>query len=442
LIGRLFVISSYALVIGNNGGYLNAYELDTVASATPLSNVISGIGNYKTMVEPYGNLWNFFLGTIPGSLGETSALLCIIGFIYLSLTKVIKWKIPATYILTVFLITYTIGSINNLDVWYPLFQIFSGGLMFGAVFMATDPVTSPTTPIGQVLYGIGLGILTVIFRYLTPFPEGVLTSILTMNMLVTIIDKIGAKARFNFKNALVPFLILWILIIGIGGFIGKSYQKELPKGDADFNIISKEEEETKTTYVVSQKGYSGDIKANIIIEKGVIIKIEVISQNDSFYQKIEDANYINGLINNQNNIKGLDTVSGATITSNALKQLVINTLNDYKGEIGNEIDEQFKVIDHYTSDKTIIYEVSQESFGGDLNLKITFENDIISSITVFKHGDSYFNLIIDNNYIQQIISNQQILDSLDAVSGATITSESLKKAVINTKKEYIKDYEK
>lgn len=442
LIGRLFVISSYALVIGNNGGYLNQYELDAVTSATPLSNVISGIGTYETLVVPYGNLWNFFLGIIPGSLGETSSLLCILGFVYLSLTKVIKWKIPATYILTVFLITYTIGSINDLGIWYPLFQIFSGGLMFGAIFMATDPVTSPTTPIGQVLYGIGLGILTVVFRYLTPFPEGVLTSILTMNMLVTIIDRIGAKARFNFKKSLIPFLILWILIVALGGFIGKSFQQGNPNVNSDFNIISKTEEGTKTTYIVSQKGYSGDIKANIIIEKGVITKIEVISQNDSFYQKIEDANYINGLINNQNNIKNLDAVSGATITSNALKQLVINTLNDYKGEISGEVDEQFKVLEHYINDEKIIYEVSQESFGGNLNLKITFENDVITSITVLKYEDSYFNLIIDNNYIQKIISNQQRLESLDAVSGATITSESLKKAVMNTKKEYVKDYEK
>ena len=89
--------------------------------------------------------------------------------------------------------TWLIGSINDMGIWYPTFHILSGGLLFGAVFMATDPVTSPTTKDGQLLFGLGLGLLTVLFRFLTPYPEGVLTSILTMNMLVFIIDRIGAK---------------------------------------------------------------------------------------------------------------------------------------------------------------------------------------------------------------------------------------------------------
>jgi len=446
LVGRLFVISSYALVINNNGGYLNAYELDTLATATPLSNasVVSGIGTYETLVAPYGNLWNFFLGTIPGAVGEVSSLLCVIGFVYLTITKVIKWKIPVTYILTVFLITYMIGNINGLGVWYPLFQVFSGGLMFGAVFMATDPVTSPTTSIGQVLYGLFLGILTVVFRYLTPYPEGVLTSILTMNMLVFIIDKIGAKARFSFKRSLIIFLVAWLLIVGIGGFIGKSFTTESNVTDPNFDIISKEQTGDKTHYVVTQKGYSSNIKANLIIEDGVIISMEIISQNDSFYQKIEDADYITKLVSSQKNVQDLDAVSGATITSNALRQLVINTLNDYNGITGTEYskDPDFNVVGRTKEENKVIYEVTQKSFGGDLMLKIMFEKGIIEEITVIDHSDSYFNLIIDQDYIQKLISNQQILEELDTISGATITSNSLRKAVINTKKEYENDYEK
>jgi Na+-translocating ferredoxin:NAD+ oxidoreductase subunit D len=104
LIGRLFVMSAYGINIINSGGYLNAYEVDTIAKATPLSNVsvINGIGTYDTLVKPFGSLWDFFIGSIPGSLGETSALLIIIAFLYLTITKVIKWTIPITYVLTVF----------------------------------------------------------------------------------------------------------------------------------------------------------------------------------------------------------------------------------------------------------------------------------------------------------------------------------------------------
>ena len=446
LIGRLFVISSYSVIISNNGGYLNPYELDTLSTATPLSNasVVSGIGTYELLIAPYGNLWNFFFGMIPGTVGEVSSLLCIIGFIYLTLTKVIKWKIPVVYILTVFLMTYMIGNINDLGIWYPLFQIFSGGLMFGAVFMSTDPVTSPTTPIGQVLYGLFLGILTVIFRYLTPYPEGVLTSILTMNMLVFIVDKIGSKARFSFKKSLPSFLIAWLLIVGMGGYIGKTFDVPTNQIDPNFNIISKEVTDNKTQYIVSQKGYSSNLKAEIVIEDGIITSMEVISQNESFYQKIDDLDYVNKLVNNQKFIDEVDTISGATVTSSALKQMVINTLNNYYGttnDIENK-DLDFNVLSDEKIDNKVFYEVTQKSFGGDLKLKIVFDEGIIDAITVVSHNDSYFNLILDNNYIQKLISNQQILNDVDAVSGATITSESLKKAVINAKKEYEQKYEK
>ncbi len=331
LIGGLFIMTTYASTFAPNV-YLNKYELDAVTTATPLTNVtlIEGIGTYDTLVKPYGNLTDFLIGTIPGSLGETSALLCILGFIYLTVTKVIKWKIPVVYILTVFGMTYLIGSINGLGIWYPLFQILSGGLMFGAIFMATDPVTSPTISVGQILYGLFLGILTVIFRYLTSYPEGVRTAILTMNLLVVIIDKIGYKARFNFNKAVIPFVVAWFLIVSLSLYIGNSF-KTVKTIDSRYNILSKESTGNITTYLTTYKGYSGNIKAEIVIDDGIVIKYEVIEQKDSFYNKIIDADYVQTLINEQNNLSKVDTISGATVSSNALKNMLINTLNDYKG---------------------------------------------------------------------------------------------------------------
>ena len=228
LVGRLFIIAIFASTIMSKGGYLNPYEIDTITTSTPLTNasIVEGIGTYETLVKPYGRLLNMFIGNIPGALGETSALLCLLAFVYLTYFKVIKWRIPATYILTVFAITYVIGGSNDLGIWYPLFQIFTGGLMFGAVFMATDPVTSPVTPIGQILYGMFLGILTVIIRYLTPFPEAAFISILIMNALVVILDRIGSIGRFNFKITLIPFIISWLLIIGLSLGISIKYEKE------------------------------------------------------------------------------------------------------------------------------------------------------------------------------------------------------------------------
>lgn len=331
LVGRLFIISTYAIVITGNGGYLNNYEVDTITSATPLSNVqmVTGIGSYDALVEPYGTLLDFFIGTIPGAVGETSALLCIVAFVYLTITKTIKWRIPVLYISTVFVMTFIIGALNGQGLWYPLFQIFSGGLMFGAVFMATDPVTSPTTSVGQTLYGLMLGLLTVVFRYLTPYPEGVLTSILTMNMLVFVLDKIGFKSRFNIKKCLIPLFAILSFIMVLPFSIALKYQVNTDTKDPNFTIISSNKSGDDVIYTVVEKGYVGDIKAEIIINNSKIIKFDILEQNESFYQKVMDADYINKLMKEQKNIENVDTVSGATITSTAIKKMVINTLEDY-----------------------------------------------------------------------------------------------------------------
>lgn len=430
LVGRLFIISTYALTIVNNGGYLNASELDAITKATPLSNIVSGIGSYETLVKPYGSLMNFFIGTIPGSMGETSALLCLIGLIYLLFTKVIKWIIPFTYIITVFIITYFIGTINGVGIWYPLFQILSGGLMFGAIFMATDPVTSPVTKIGQTLYGLLLGLLTVIFRYLTPFPEGVLTSILTMNMLVLILDKIGFKARFKKKYIFIPLTIVIILIATISLYIGTTFSK--PK--SDFNIISKTKKNNITTYIVTNKGYSSDIKAKIELKDNKILKYEIIYQNDSFYKTIEDNDYINKLIKNQNAINEMDTVSGATVTSTALKKILLNVIYDYtngKGFIKEDIikEPEFQIIDKDIINNKTLYTVSQKSFSGKIKLMVTVIEKKITEIQVLETNDSYFEKIKDSNYITDLVINQNNLKDLDTIAGATISSNSLKKAI-------------
>ena len=328
LIGRLFIITMYALTISELGGYLNTSELDSIASATPLTNasLVNGIGTYKELVYPYASLKYFFLGFIPGCLGETNKLLIILAFIYLSVTKTIKWQIPVIYVSTVFISTLVIGLMNGVGLWYPLFQILSGGLLFGAVFMATDPVTSPVTKKGQILYGICLGLLTVTLRYLTSYPEAVLTSILTMNMLVFIIDDVAVSK----KNIVIPVIILLLVFGGITYHIGNKYTKA--SVDTSFEILSKVTKNDITTYQVTQVGYSSKLKLEIKIQKDKVLSIEYIDTNDSFFNKVIESDYKDKLINNQKDLENCDTVSGATISSTAVKKALINTLKDYRGE--------------------------------------------------------------------------------------------------------------
>lgn len=321
LIGCLFVLTTYSNVIVNSGGYFNAYELDTISSATPLSIVSNNI-SYDTLVKPFGSLWNFFFGFIPGSVGEVSFFLCLIAFIYLTITKTIKWKIPVSYIITIFIITFIVGLNNNLGIWYPLFQIMSGGLAFGAVFMATDPVTSPTTSLGQILYGISLGILTLICRYLTPYPEGVLTSILTLNMFVFILDKIGIRNKKYIKKMIISLIIM--LFIAISLIISFNTKLSSTDIDRDFNIISKEIENNTITYIATQKGFKGNIKAKVIIKDNEIITYEVLECNDDYLNVVLKEDYLEKLRENSE----IDTISGATRTSTALKKLIINIKKD------------------------------------------------------------------------------------------------------------------
>lgn len=434
LVGRLFIISCYAMVITNNGGYLNKYELDTISSATPLSNasIVADVSSYEALVEPYGSLLDFFVGTIPGTIGETSALLCLVAFIYLALTKTIKWIIPVLYISTVFVMSLIIGG----SLWFALFSILSGGLMFGAVFMATDPVTSPVTKKGQILFGLMLGLLTVTFRHLTPYPEGVLTSILTMNMFVFILDKLGLKDK---KAGLISLGVILTLILTMSFVIKGNYNKEEGK-DPNYEILNVKTEGNKVIYQASQKGYSSNLICNITFEGGKVTKMELVSQNDSFYSKIENEKYLDRLVKEQDKKEEIDTISGATISSNALKTLLLNTIEDYEnggyksftGGTEVEVQKDFEVL----SIEGNVYKVKNKSFGGSMILEVTVEDGKVTNMNLLEYKDTciskektnhYYEcpMYLEEGYIDDLIKNNEI----DTVSGATISSSSLKDTI-------------
>ena len=166
--------------------------VDGVSSATPLHHMVMP-------ALPEESLLDMFLGNCPGSIGELSALALLAGGAYLVCRKVISPRIPLAYIGTVAVLTLVFHKTDEPVQWM-LYSLLSGGLMLGAIFMATDYATSPATPKGQLVYGIGCGALTVIFRYFGIFPEGVTYAILLMNALVWIIDRFTAPRRFGTKK--------------------------------------------------------------------------------------------------------------------------------------------------------------------------------------------------------------------------------------------------
>ena len=194
LAGRAFMFSwPVAMSTWIKVGFSNAAGLlstaDAVTAATPLAAMHQG-------QMPADSLMDMFLGNVGGCIGETSALLLLIGGAYLVCRKVITLRIPLSYILTVAVLAFLFPMGNDRIAWM-LAQVFGGGLMLGAIFMATDYVTSPITHLGQIIYGVGCGVLTILIRYFGGYNEGVSYAILIMNCCTVLLDRIGRPIKFG-----------------------------------------------------------------------------------------------------------------------------------------------------------------------------------------------------------------------------------------------------
>lgn len=194
LAGRAFMFS-WPVLMSNwvKVGFENAAGLvstaDAVTAATPMGSMHQGM-------MPEASISDLFLGNVGGCLGETSALLLLIGFVYLLYRKVITPRIPVAFIGTVAVLSFLFPQGNDRIAWMAA-QVFGGGLMLGAIFMATDYVTSPVTKLGQIVYGIGCGVLTILIRYFGGYSEGVSYAILIMNVCVVLLDRIGRPVKFG-----------------------------------------------------------------------------------------------------------------------------------------------------------------------------------------------------------------------------------------------------
>ncbi|MBA3053008.1 MAG: RnfABCDGE type electron transport complex subunit D [Candidatus Omnitrophota bacterium] len=188
LLGRAFLMAAFPAAMTS---WIS--PLDALTTATPL-------GAWKFS----GEIWEtgkILMGNCPGSVGETSAVLLLLGGAYLLIRKIIDYRVPLFYLAAV-------GSISSLFYFFagesygsPVFHLFSGGLMLGAFFMATDPVTMPANFRGRVIFGAGCGFFTMLLRYFSGFPEGVMFSVLIMNALAPLLEKIPAKESFGENNS-------------------------------------------------------------------------------------------------------------------------------------------------------------------------------------------------------------------------------------------------
>ncbi len=208
LAGRVFVLFSWtsqmttwklprftqigSLLGGSDA--LSSAPVDAVSGSTPLAF------GAEAFLEQAG-YWDLFMGNIPGCIGEVSALLLILGAVYLFYLRVIRWEISGSYLISfVFLVWFLGGVPGGKGLFHGdvLFHMFAGGLILGALYMATDMVTSPLTSKGMIIFGAGAGILTFLIRFYGGFPEGVSLAIILMNIAVPLIDRVTNPVKFGF----------------------------------------------------------------------------------------------------------------------------------------------------------------------------------------------------------------------------------------------------
>ena len=327
---------------------------DVTTSATPISSManagwlIKDAAVTEQFLDQFGGLTNLLIGWYPGALGETSALLIILVGIYLAYRKVLDWKVPVVYVGAVFIFTAVIALANGVGMWYPAFHVLSGGLMFGAVFMTTDPVTNPTTITGRIIYAIGIAMLTVIIRLQSSLPGGVIYAILIMNMVSPLIDKLtDGWSIFSLKKYNISIAAVFVLGLVLTFFAGNGLEPkaiEFAGEDGGLKIFSEStdnlpevleqsEEGSVVTFVLSAPGYyaqeggdSNQIEVKINKDTNTVESVVVLEVNDTpgLGDKIDDPGFLDQFkgITFEDQDASVDAVSGATISSTSVVKAV------------------------------------------------------------------------------------------------------------------------
>ena len=457
LVGRVVVHLAF-------GGQLTttlSNGVDAVASATPAA----ALAATKWMGEGFSyELMDLFLGNHGGTLGETCIWLILLVGVVLAFRRVFDARIPVAYLGTVLILSEVFALMNGLDpLTYPLVHLCIGGVVFGAVIMATDPVTSPTSPLGKILFGIGLGFLTMIIRLKANFPEGVLFSILMMNMLTPWIDSL-VLGRTN-KNIAKQWASIGLsLLLAIGCVVGAGYsiqneiaiekqKAEEAAKKAEEAAKKKAEEEANAfnwklvsksgnTYVMETEGYMKDqnkLKTEITIN-GDKVKVKVLefAGETEYYGKDMIEGITSGKMQEfhdkflakeftRADVEGVDTATGATMTTKGV-------LNAIKGAIAvsqMEIDGNTYTVttDGYMKDDNKL-KVQVTVNGDKVKVKVLefageteyYGKDMIEGIASGKMQE-FHDKFLANEFAASDI------DGVDTATGATMTTKGIVSAI-------------
>ena len=393
LVGRVVVHLAFGgQLVANISDTVNG--IDVATKATPIT-MLAGTSWLGGDTFTY-TLSDLFLGNHAGALGETCIVLILILGIVLAARRVFDARIPVAYMGTILVLSEVFALVNGLDpITYPMIHFCLGGAMFGAVFMATDPVTSPSSPLGKILYGICLGFLTMIIRLKANYPEGVLFSILMMNMLTPLIDSfVLGRTDQNVGKQWASIAISLVVAIACVFGISTGIKNDVAAAEQEAIEAQKQKEEeekkkaeeeanqvqwtyletTDDGYVMQVSGFGGEanpMKVAVKIDGDTITSVKVLEyagETAGFGKDLIESGsggnlnekaqafhdqVLNGSLSTSD-VDGIDTSTGATMTSNGI-------VNAIKGAI--EQAQKAPVVDG----DTYTYTLTANGFGGEAN---------------------------------------------------------------------------
>ena len=405
-------------------------------------------------------LWDLFVGTVPGSIGETSALALLIGAAYLYYKGYLDLRISIPYVVAAAVTAFVLG-IN------PIYSILAGSLIIGAFFIATDMVSSPATRSGRIVYGIGCGVLTIAIRSFTGFPEGVTFAILLMNGFSHLFDtlfegyifgQIHMKKRRIMQVGVVLLSTLIFAAVAFGGFqltereflqpqhrvFNQHMHEFFPHADG-FNMLEELHRDRMLAEVrqgdrrvgflayTHRIGYDGKIENMVAINPdGEVIGSKIIDHNESatLGAQIEREDFLAQFVGlryeDMNPSFGagdfnLDTITNATLSSIAVAQTVETSLELVNRQLhGNRFD--------YFNLPTGRYRGSGTGWGGEMEAEVVVEDGFLMDIRVLKHNETPHKARSAFERLKSKIISAQSTD-VDVISGSTLSSNGLLEAI-------------
>ncbi|MGL5978186.1 MAG: RnfABCDGE type electron transport complex subunit D [Erysipelotrichaceae bacterium] len=357
-LGRAVILASFTTAVVSLDAFSGATTTTLIASEFNWLMTDSAV--VAAMFDKVGSMWNLFTGMYVGGMGETNTLLIMLVGAVLAYRKVLDWRLPVMYVATVFALTLGVAIFRGVPsyemfgiFWYPMVHIATGGLMFGAVFMMTDPVTSPTSAAGRVIFAVGAGIITVLIRLLGNYPEGVLFAILLMNMLTPMIERLlDGKQVKTAKKAIIAtsavFLVgLGLTLVGANTMVAATLPEPEPEVvgpltpesvsglTAEF-IESVDNGDGTTTYTVLAEGFypEGNTFAITLDADNVITVFKVTKNSDTpeYGGQISKEDFTSQFVGQTISADlEVDAITGTTVSSKSAARALLEVVN----QLGN-----------------------------------------------------------------------------------------------------------